>query len=412
MLLVDGDDRIRAVNARMEDLFRLPREELVGQPVDELFSRPWLRLRRPGSNVELPALRGDGSEFPAEISLSAFEAADGPMVVAAIRDGSEHALREASLREARERFQRVFADSPVAMALVGDDFRLAEANDAFCRLTGYSASELAQAHLHGHHAPRRHRRRPPPGAAGVRGRAAQLQHRQALRPQERRDRLGRPDRVRDPRRRGASAQGTRHRAGHQRAAGGARARPGRAGAPRARPRSNPGVRRRGHLPRGRAGPHHVREPRRGRDAGLEPGGARGQAGTRAAPRHACGGQRLSALPAARRDELRGARPQRRRARGRGRRRSRGRVLRRERARAHGGRAPECARAGRPRPPPGRRGGALALGARAPRRDASGPRRAAHAARVGRARRHGRGRSATASARRSSTSPTRWRSCAG
>jgi PAS domain S-box-containing protein len=144
MLLVDGQDRISAVNARTEDLFRLPREELVGHLVDDLFSRPWLRLHRPGSNVELPALRGDGSEFPAEISLSALETTEGPMVVAAIRDGSEHALREASLREARERFQRVFEDSPVAMALVGDDFRLTEANDAFCRLTGYSPSELAR----------------------------------------------------------------------------------------------------------------------------------------------------------------------------------------------------------------------------------------------------------------------------
>jgi PAS domain S-box-containing protein len=144
MLLVDGEDRIRAVNARMEDLFRLPRGELLGRPVEELFSRPWLRLRRAGSSVGLPALRGDGSEFPAEISLSALDTADGPMVVAAIRDGSEHALREASLREARERFQRVFEDSPVAMALVGDDFRLTEANAAFCRLTGYSPSELAR----------------------------------------------------------------------------------------------------------------------------------------------------------------------------------------------------------------------------------------------------------------------------
>ena len=141
---MDAEDRIRAVNARMEDLFRLPREELVGRPVEELFSRPWLRLRRPGSSVGLPALRGDGSEFPAEISLSALDTADGPMVVAAIRDGSEHALREASLREARERFQRVFEDSPVAMALVGDDFRLTETNAAFCRLTGYSPSELAR----------------------------------------------------------------------------------------------------------------------------------------------------------------------------------------------------------------------------------------------------------------------------
>jgi PAS domain S-box-containing protein len=144
MLLVDADDRIRAVNARMEDLFRLPRGELVGRPVEELFSRPWLRLRRAGSSVGLPALRGDGSEFPAEISLSALDTEDGPMVAASIRDGSEHALREASLREARERFQRVFEDSPVAMALVGDDFRLTEANAAFCRLIGYSPSELGR----------------------------------------------------------------------------------------------------------------------------------------------------------------------------------------------------------------------------------------------------------------------------
>jgi len=49
-----------------------------------------------------------------------------------------------ALREAHERFRLVFADGPVAMALVGDDFRLSEVNDAFCRLTGYSAEELAE----------------------------------------------------------------------------------------------------------------------------------------------------------------------------------------------------------------------------------------------------------------------------
>jgi PAS domain S-box-containing protein len=44
---------------------------------------------------------------------------------------------------ASERFQRVFEDGPLAMALVGEDFRLTEVNAAFCRLTGYSAAELA-----------------------------------------------------------------------------------------------------------------------------------------------------------------------------------------------------------------------------------------------------------------------------
>jgi PAS domain S-box-containing protein len=145
IVVVDGEGEIVAVNGRAEALFRLSRAELVGRPVDDLFSWPWLRLRRAdGSGLELPALRGDGSEFPAEISLARFDGRDGALTAAAIRDGSERAGREAELREARERFRRVFEDSPVAMALVGDDFRLSEANEAFCRLTGYSAAELAE----------------------------------------------------------------------------------------------------------------------------------------------------------------------------------------------------------------------------------------------------------------------------
>lgn len=144
LLLADAEGTIQAVNARTEELFGLPRARLVGHPVDNLFARRWLRLRRPGRIVELPALRGDGAEFPAELAITAVETAAGRMTLASIRDGSDHADREASLREARERFRRVFEDSPVPMALVGDDFRLNEANDAFCRLTGYSAAELAQ----------------------------------------------------------------------------------------------------------------------------------------------------------------------------------------------------------------------------------------------------------------------------
>jgi PAS domain S-box-containing protein len=52
--------------------------------------------------------------------------------------------RERQLREAGERFQRVFEDGPVAMALIGDDYRFSDVNDAFCRLTGYTAAELSE----------------------------------------------------------------------------------------------------------------------------------------------------------------------------------------------------------------------------------------------------------------------------
>ena len=141
---MDDEGEIIAVNDRAEDLFRRPREQLIGRSVDQLFSWPWLRLRRTGgSSLELPALRGDGTEFPAEIQVAHLDGGGGTLTAAAIRDGSERRGRELELREARERFQRVFADGPVAMALVGDDYRLSEVNDAFCRLTGYSPEELA-----------------------------------------------------------------------------------------------------------------------------------------------------------------------------------------------------------------------------------------------------------------------------
>ena len=145
IVVVDEQSEIIAVNSPAEELFRQDRDRLLGRPVDELFSRPWLRLRRiGGSSLELPALRGDGTEFPAEIQVARIEREAGRLTVAAIRDGSERVGRELELREARERFERVFADGPVAMALVGDDYRLSEVNDAFCRLTGYSAAELAR----------------------------------------------------------------------------------------------------------------------------------------------------------------------------------------------------------------------------------------------------------------------------
>jgi PAS domain S-box-containing protein len=144
IVVADEEGVILAVNGRAEELFLSDGADLLGRPVDELFARPWLRLRRTdGSSLELPGLRGDGSEFPAEISLARLDGPGGTLTAAAIRDGSERAGREAALREARERFRRVFEDGPVAMALVGDDFRLSEVNDAFCRLTGYSAQELA-----------------------------------------------------------------------------------------------------------------------------------------------------------------------------------------------------------------------------------------------------------------------------
>ena len=100
---VDADGRIALVNTQAEQLFGYERGELLGRPVEMLVPdavrsvHPRHRDRyiadpqpRPmGAGMELAGRRKDGSEFPAEISLSAIETEEGLLVSAAIRDGTD-----------------------------------------------------------------------------------------------------------------------------------------------------------------------------------------------------------------------------------------------------------------------------------------------------------------------------------
>jgi PAS domain S-box-containing protein len=122
---VGRDGEIALVNAQTERLFGYTRAELIGLPVEILvpeaaravhpsrratyFAAP---VPRPmGAEMQLAGRRKDGTEFPAEISLSAIETEDGLLVSAAIRDVTERmevqAERERLKAQAeRERMER------------------------------------------------------------------------------------------------------------------------------------------------------------------------------------------------------------------------------------------------------------------------------------------------------------------
>jgi PAS domain S-box-containing protein len=103
MVIVNQTGKIELVNGQAEKLFGYRREELYGQPVEILIpqrfraSHPGHRdgyfaspkSRPMGAALELYALRKDGSEFPAEISLSPIATPDGTLATAAIRDMTE-----------------------------------------------------------------------------------------------------------------------------------------------------------------------------------------------------------------------------------------------------------------------------------------------------------------------------------
>jgi len=111
MVIVDGTGEIVLVNRQTERLFGYERGELLGERVEALIPERFhptheghrssygrdARPRPMGAGGELFALRKDGREFPAEISLSPVETEVGRLVIAAIRDVTDR--RELLARE-------------------------------------------------------------------------------------------------------------------------------------------------------------------------------------------------------------------------------------------------------------------------------------------------------------------------
>ena len=164
MVVVDQRGIIQFANAQTARLFGYPEDEIVGLGVDVLVPDRFRAahdghrdsyvhdpVTRPmGAGLELFGRRRDGSEFPAEVSLSPIDTGEETVVLAAVRDVSERkravgAVQE--LAEARRRQQEALQinDSIVQRASIaayalerGDD---AQARDAIAE-TLRAAREL------------------------------------------------------------------------------------------------------------------------------------------------------------------------------------------------------------------------------------------------------------------------------
>lgn len=116
MVIVGSDGRIMLSNAQSDRMFGYTREDLVGNEVEVLlperfrgshiqyrtgfFAEP--TVRQMGVDLELFALRRDGTEFPVEVSLSPLRIEGSDYVSAAIRDVTERRAYEQRLRRQHE----------------------------------------------------------------------------------------------------------------------------------------------------------------------------------------------------------------------------------------------------------------------------------------------------------------------
>jgi PAS domain S-box-containing protein len=152
MVVVDPSGRIELVNAQAEQLFGYGRDEMIGHSIEMLVPEQYrhrheqhragyfhaARVRPMGADLDLYALRSDGTQFPVEISLSPVRTETGLRTIAAIRDMSERKRADAALRHAAA----IIESSEDAIIGKTLDGIVTSWNLGATRMYGYTAGEM------------------------------------------------------------------------------------------------------------------------------------------------------------------------------------------------------------------------------------------------------------------------------
>jgi PAS domain S-box-containing protein len=113
IVVVDTAGRILRVNAKTEEMFGYPRDELIGQAVEilvpprhrdthvshrEAYMRS-PRVRSMGRGLDLAGVKKSGAEFPVEVSLSYVSTDEGTRAIAFVTDISERLAYQRAARQ-------------------------------------------------------------------------------------------------------------------------------------------------------------------------------------------------------------------------------------------------------------------------------------------------------------------------
>ncbi|MBZ5583874.1 MAG: PAS domain S-box protein [Acidobacteriia bacterium] len=152
--LTDGRGHFLDANQAGLDLLGYRREEIATLTIQSLLTEDQIPLAlrttqeilttgRQQRLAEYRLRRKDGGCVFVETTGSLIYREGKPFAIQGIaRDITERKKAQEALRESEERFRRMFQHSAAGMVLVSPDFRFIEVNPAFCKMLGYTETEL------------------------------------------------------------------------------------------------------------------------------------------------------------------------------------------------------------------------------------------------------------------------------